>query len=203
MNSRAVIVCAVVSLAGSASSQVTGIGPFVGDGFEGFENVAPPGTVNGPADIFGGDATVVDGFANNLIIALNLVSFVTNEEIFPYNGNLMGMTVTGFAEFEFATPIAEFGGYFGTADNLSGGSITFYDENDAVISSEAFELPLNDWGWHGWSSTTPISRISIAGNVNPGTPIVFDDLRLTYVPAPASAVLLGIAGCASARRRHS
>lgn len=202
MNSKLMTVCAMVALAGSSVGQVSDIGPFVGDGLETFENIASPGTVSGPVDIFGGDARANDPFAGIIMIALNLHSFVSGEEIFPYNGNLMGGSVTGFVDFTFDTPVAEFGGYFGTADVLSGGSVTFYDANDVAIDSQAFDLPLNEWGWYGWSSSTPIARVSIAGNANPGTPIVFDDLRFSFVPAPASAALLAMGGGLAARRRR-
>jgi len=203
MTRTAAIVCAAAGFASVAGAQVTGIGPFTGDGYEGFEGIAPPGSVPGPVDIFSGDATVNDQFAGILVIASNLVSFVTNEEIFPYNGNLMGLSVTGFTEFTFDTPATDFGGYFGTADNLSNGTISFYDESNALIETVSMELPLNDWQWWGWSSSTPFSRVSIAGNVNPGSPIVFDDLRVNYVPAPAGSVVLALGGVIALRRRRS
>ncbi len=203
MKISAVAVCALGGLAASANAQVTSIGQFTGDVSETFENVAPAGTVPGPVDIFGGEGTVNDELANILMVALNLVSFVTNEEIFPYNGNLMGGSVTSFTEFTFDEPATQFGGYFGTADNLSGGFISFYDSTDELIETQAFAMPLNDWQWFGWSSSTPISRISLHGNANPGSPIVFDDLQVNFVPAPASAMLMAVAGVSAARRRRS
>ena len=203
MTRIATIVCAAAGLVSSAGAQVSAIGPFTGDAYEGFEGIAPPGSVTGPVDIFSGEGTVNDQFAGILVIASNLVSFVTNEEIFPYNGNLMGLSVTGFSTFTFDTPATEFGGYFGTADNLSNGTISFYDESDSLIQTVPMELPLNDWQWWGWSSTTPFSRVSIAGNTNPGTPIVFDDLQVSFVPAPASATLLAAGGLLAVRRRRA
>ncbi len=202
MTRTAAIVCAAAGFVTSAEAQVLPTGPFTGDAYEGFEAIAPPGSVSGPVDIFSGEGTANDQFANIIVIALNLVSFVTNEEIFPYNGNLMGLSVTGFTTFTFDSPATDFGGYFGTADNLSNGTVSFYDENDGLIQTLSMELPLNDWQWWGWSSATPFSRVSIMGNTNPGSPIVFDDLQVSFVPAPASAALLAAGGVIVARRRR-
>lgn len=203
MTRTAAIVCAAAGLVSSAGAQVTGIGPFVGDAYEGFEGIAPPGSVPGPVPIFGGSATMTDAFAGNVIITTNLISFLTNEEIFPWNGNLMGMAVTGFATFVFDTPATAFGGYIGTVDVLSGGTISFYDESDALIQTLSMALPVNDWQWWGWSSDTPFRRVSIAANVNPGTPVVFDDMQVSFVPAPASASLLLAGALIARRRRHA
>ena len=203
MTRTAAIVCAAAGFASVAGAQVTGIGPFTGDEYEGFEGIAPPGQVSGPVDVFSGDGTVNDQFAGILVIATNLISFGTNEEIFPYNGNLMGLSVTGFTEFTFDTPATDFGGYFGTTDILSGGTISFYDESDALIETVAMELPLNDWQWWGWNSSTPFSRVLVNSNTNPGSPIVFDDLRVSFVPAPAGSAVLAIGGLLAARRRRA
>lgn len=202
MTRSAVAVCAAAGLVSGVSAQVVPTGPFTGEAYEGFEGIAPPGSVQGPVDIFGGQGTMTDSFAGNVIITTNLISFLTNEEIFPWNGNLMGMTVTGFADFTFDTPATSFGGYIGTVDVLTGGTISFYDEGDNLIETLPMQLPVNDWQWWGWSSSTPFSRISIDGNVNPGTPIVFDDLNVSFVPAPASAAMALAAAALIARRRR-
>src|SRR5690606_1067913 len=103
---------------GAAHGAVTEIGEFTGGFIEGFENVLPPngGGYPGPISIFQGDATFDDSIAHFVQIALSLTSFLTGEDIFPHNGNLMGGSVTGWGLFTFATPVTQFGGYFGTAD---------------------------------------------------------------------------------------
>lgn len=203
MNTTAVILTAIGTAAAAATADVTTTGPFVGDANERFENIAPPGQVNGPVEIFGGAGTINDPFANFIMMATNLTSFLTNESIFPYNGNIMGGSVTGIVDLIFDQGATSFGGYFGTVDILDGGSISFYDANDTLIDSQSFDLPLNEWGWQGWSSTEAFTRVRIQGAPNPGLPIVFDDLQVTLVPAPSAGLALLLGGAAMARRRRS
>lgn len=201
MKHHACITLALVGTASIASADITATGPFVGDANERFENIAPPGSVNGPVDLFGGAGTGNDPFANILMMAINLNSFLTGETIFAYNGNLMGGSVTGIVDFVFEEGATAFGGYFGTVDILEGGSVSFYDANDALIETQTFDLPLNDWDWYGWSSTEAFSRVRIQGTPNPGLPIVFDDLQVTLVPAPTTGAILML-GCAGMTRRR-
>lgn len=203
MSKQAFIVCALAGTISVAGAGVTSIGQFTGDATERFENIAPPGPVPGPVDIFGGEGTVNDAFAGILMMAINLNSFLTGETIFAYNGNLMGGSVTGIVDFTFDQGATEFGGYFGTVDILSGGSVSFYDANDALIETQAFGLPLNNWDWYGWSSTEAFSRVRISGAANPGLPIVFDDLQVNLVPTPASGMLMMLGGACMMRRRRA
>ncbi|MFU8829694.1 MAG: PEP-CTERM sorting domain-containing protein [Phycisphaerales bacterium] len=186
----------------AASASVIFIDPFVGDAWEPFELIGPPGGTPGPAEIFDGQATIYDQLANMLMIANSLHSFPTETTIFPYNGNLMGGAVTGYLAIDFHTPVTEFGGYFGTADILEGGMIMFFDEQGQNIGTEPMQLNLGEWDWFGWSSDTPISRVEVYGNSTPGLPIVFDDLQVNYIPAPTTGALLGLAGLAAVRRRR-
>lgn len=194
---------AFASIAGVASASVTTIGPFTGDAWENYETIGPPGGTNGPAEIFGGEATTYDQNANFLMIATSLFSFISQTEILPYNGNIMGGYVTGQAVIEFDTPVTAFGGYFGTADVHTDSVINLYDGNGSLISSEPMNFELGEWNWHGWSSDTPISRVEIQGSPTPGLPIVMDDLQVSYIPAPATGALIGLVGLAGVRRRRS
>lgn len=195
---------AIATLAGAASASVTTIDPFVGDAWEPYENIGAPGGTPGPARIFDDGATTYDQNANFLMIATNLFSFLTETQIFPYNGNLMGGYVTGQAVIEFDAPVTEFGGYFGTADILTDSTISLYDTEGSLISTEAMNFELGEWNWHGWSSDVAISRVEIHGSTTPGLPIVMDDLQVTYaVPTPATGALLGLAGVVAVRRRRA
>lgn len=194
---------ALASIAGAASASVTTIDEFVGDAWENYETIGPPGGTSGPAEIFGGEATTYDQNANFLMIATSLFSFISETEILPYNGNLMGGYVTGQAVIDFDTPVTEFGGYFGTADVHTGSVINLYDGDGSLISSEPMTFDLGEWNWHGWSSDVPISRVEILGSPTPGLPIVLDDLQVNYVPTPATGALLGLAGLVAVRRRRA
>ena len=116
----------------------------------------------------GGAASVDDTLAHTVMIAYSLQSGLTGESIYPYNGNLMGGSVTGWFTIDFVTPVVDFGGYFGTADDLQGGTVTFFDDTGATIDSGAFPLAYPQWTWYGWHSDTPIKSILIHGAASPG-----------------------------------
>ncbi len=176
----ALVVAATTSAAVSAA--VTPTDPFTGDAFETFEAIAPPGGVPGPVEILGGAGTFNDTLANNLIITVNLISFLTNEEIFAWNGNFMGCSVTGWTTYTFDEPAYSFGGYIGTVDEVAGGTVRFYDEGGALIEQLDFNLPLNEWAWYGWSSDVPFTKVEFQGDPTPGKPVVYDDLQVSFTP---------------------
>lgn len=203
MTSRTLVMLAAgCSAAATAHASVTPIAPFTGESWETFELIGPLGPTPGPAEIFDGQATIADQLAGMLMIANNLYSFLTDTEVLPYNGNLMGGLVTGFGVIDFETPVTDFGGYFNTADILQGGQIVFFDADGQNISTETLNLAMDEWEWYGWSSDTPISRIEIYGNETPGSPILLDDLQVNFIPTPATGALLGLAGIAACGRRR-
>ncbi len=204
MNRTVPALFVAAALTASASAAVTSIDdPFAGQYFETFELIGMPGSVPGPVPIFDGTATLTDELAGNVIAAVSLTSFLTNESIFPWNGNFMGGMPTGWAVFEFSQGATDFGGYIGTADILSGGNISFFGADDQLIETQALDIPLNDWQWYGWHSDEAFSRVVIHSAANPGSPIVFDDMQVNYVPAPASLALLGAGVLGAARRRRA
>jgi len=192
----------IAGLASHAAAGITTIDPFFGDAFETFELIGPPGSVFGDVPIFNGKATITDELANQVIAAANLTSFLTDETIFAYNGNFMGGFPTGWAVINFNQGATDFGGYFGTADILSGGNISFFDENNQLIETLSLDIPLNEWTWYGYSSDEAFHSVVIHGGSNPSSPIVLDDLQVNFVPAPGALALLGIAGITSTRRRR-
>ncbi len=197
--SRVFLAACLLCAATAASAGVTPIPEFTGDMFEGFENLYPPGGYPAPFDIFEGQGTFDDIIAHYCMIAISLYSVPEDTYIFPYDGNLMGGSVTGWAGFQFDTPVTEFGGYIGTADRLSGGTATFFDASGNVIDTLPLTIELGQWGWHGWSSDVPISRVELRGSSTIDLPTVFDNMRAT-VPEPASFSLIALGAALLLRR---
>ncbi|MBN2445804.1 MAG: PEP-CTERM sorting domain-containing protein [Phycisphaerae bacterium] len=186
---RSLLIALMVFGVASANAGVVAIGEFAGDLYEGFEGIGSPGGYQSPLGIMGGAATVDDSLAHTIMIAYSLQSGLTGESIYPYNGNLMGGSVTGWFTINFTTPVVDFGGFFGTADDLQGSSITFKDAGGAVIDSMAFPLTHPQWTWYGWHSDTPIATIDIHAAASPGLGVTLDDFRAN-VPEPSALGLL-------------
>lgn len=199
---RGVMAAVLAASAGAAGASVTTTGEFTGDAFETFEAIAGPGFVPGAVPIFGGQGVAYDNLANGLQIAFNLFSFLTETEVVAYNGNLMGGAVTGQMVFEFDTAVSDFGGFWNTADDVSGSQVLFYDAGGALVGDVALTLPRGQWGWHGWHSDTGFSKVVVIGSQQPGLPITFDDLQVRFVPAPGPAAVLAAGGLLAARRRR-
>lgn len=184
---------------GLANADIVPVGEFSGDSYEGFENIIPPGPYSGPMPIFEGAATIDDNYTDPWI-AVNLSS--GEYELLPYNGNLMGLTPTGWTIFDFATPVQKFGGYMGVVNVVSGGNVSFFDVDGALIDTLAFDLPQAQWTWAGWESDVPVSRIEVHAGANPGFTTVFDDMEVTFVPEPCALGLLAVGAVLLIGRRR-
>lgn len=199
--SRTILTTLVACLVATAAADIIPIEPFTGDLYEGFETIGPIGGLETPIDIFGGEGTFDDTIAHYGMIAISLYSALTDEYIYPYNGNIMMGSVTGWAAFEFDTPVSEFGGYIGTADELENSTVTFRDVGGNVIDSMPITIEHPLWAWHGWHSDTPIARVEFQGHTTPGRPLVFDEMMANPVPEPGAFGLLAVAALALGRRR--
>lgn len=202
MKHAALTIAIAGGLVTAASGEVSAIDPFLGEHFETFELIGPPGSVLGQVPVFDDTATLTDELANQVVVAINLTSFLTEEVIFAWNGNFMGGLPTGWGVLEFDQGAYDFGGYFGTVDELSGGNVSFFDANDQLIETVDMQLGLNEWTWFGWHSDQAFTKVVIHGGTNPGPPIVMDDLQVNYTPAPGALAMLGLAGVAASRRRR-
>jgi hypothetical protein len=112
----------------------------------------------------------------------------------------------GIAEWTFATPVSEFGGYFENNSRFDNAVVDFYDNSGSLIDSLSATIPKGTptWTWNGWRSDTPLQRLVMTGN-DAGFLhgfIWYDDFELIVasasVPEPASWLLLATASLLSA-----
>jgi hypothetical protein len=202
MSRNCLIVLLVLSVCALTHANVTPVPEFTGNLWEGFETIGPIGGYPGPINIYGGQGTFDDTIAHFIQIAVSLYSFPNDTYIFPYDGNIMGGAVTGWATFGFSAPVTDFGSYIGTADVISGGSVIFKDELGQTIYSEPLTINLGEWAWHGWHSDVPFSSVEIRGAAQIGAgPTVFDDVTAITVPEPTTLALAAVGLALSLRRR--
>ena len=186
--------------AGSVAADVNAIGEFFGDAFETFENVATPGAHPGPLDVFGGGATLDDSVAHTIVIAFNFVG--PSGEVLPLGGNLFGASLAGGAVYEFDTELHRFGGYVNTVGINGGGTAVFRDGEGEVVDIVSFTSTALEWTWIGWESDEAFTSVELTGANGPGFGLLFDNMTVSYVPAPPAAGVLAMGLLAGARRRR-
>jgi hypothetical protein len=171
------------------------IGPFVGTNSENFDNTGVDGATQ-VLDVFGGLATIRNLTAGGAL-KVELSSSLDGDLVVPRSAPWM-VGQLGIAEWTFAKPVSEFGGYFEDNSRFDDANVDFYDKSGTLIGSLTASVPKDAqmWTWNGWHSDTPIARLVITGNdaVFLHGFIWYDDFELNVasasVPEPASWVLL-------------
>lgn len=189
-----------LAAAHTATADITSIGQFTGDASETFENIGPPQSYPGGMDVFNDQATFNDSLTDAPWISTVLNG--PEGSIFPFDGNFMGLSTTGWAELTFDTPVVQIGGFLGSTNVNAGGEVTFFDEQGSEIETVSLEGPTTDWSWYGWQSDTPIASMTVNANANPGNPLAFDNWQATFIPAPGALALLGLGALVPRRRRR-
>jgi len=199
--------CIALSVGLSATNvSVAGIipiGPFAGASSEDFDNTGVEGATQ-TLDVSGGLATIRNLTAGGAL-KVELSSSLDGDLVVPRSAPWM-VGQLGIAEWTFAQPVSQFGGYFENNSRFDDAVVDFYDRSGSLIESLTATIPKDaqDWTWNGWHSDTPIGRIVITGNDAAFFHgfIWYDDFEATLaptaVPEPASWTLLAIAGLVSA-----
>jgi len=174
------------------------IGPFVGTNSENFNNTGVEGATQ-TLTVFGGLATIQNltaGGALKVEMSSSLDGVLETPRSPPW---MVGQL--GIAQWTFAQPVSEFGGYFANNSRFPDAVVDFYDVSGSLIGELNATIPNAPltWTWNGWQSDTPIGKIMITGN-DAGFLhgfIWYDDFELTVtstvVPEPASWALLAAA----------
>jgi hypothetical protein len=214
--------CAALAVGASPGlAEVSPIQPFYGEAFESFElqNLGFYNTVPDAYPVFGGKAGFTNLPANQVGVA-NIVSDTRGYEVTAHNGNHFAGTPIGALTITFESPVGAFGTWITNAGFFIGdptsthapGVAEFYDANGFSLGTQAFDVNVEVWEWHGWTSADPIKSIEFrVGNVPPGAPyesvlvdaMVYDSSSTpsVIVPEPASAMAM-LGGLVLARRRR-
>lgn len=194
---------------------VVPISPFVGTYSESWESFPlynqTPGTyMTSGTPVFGGAATIV---GNRFAVYRpgggdGGWSFQTSGQANVFDGT-KGVGYEGAQQtgtFRFASPLQDFGGYWGAATGPAIGDpstvqIRFLDALGVILDSTQFTYSRSatvdgQLLWQGWHSTVPFSQISFTGFAAAG-----DAFQANPVPAPAGALLLAGVVVATRRRR--
>jgi len=185
---------AVAGGVGSASGQITPIGPFVGQASENFQTGTQPSgfpcMVNRP---FGGtaDLCTFNATTNAPVGGVLLsTSWSFSCSLPGSTGRFFGSS-SGYAEYSFDAPITSFGGNFATNGNnnvTSGTTVTFYDEAGGVIGTQPVVYSAcGVWEWNGWESTVPVKRIKVFGNGYTGAFAHMDEMQYSRVNVTTGA----------------
>lgn len=179
-------------LAFDCSADIISIDPFTGDRSEDFSSFMG-GQGNLPSlEIFGGDVTLMAGAGGSVKVEFS--SLRGGDLVIPRSPQTM---VGHFLpmNWNFHTPIVQFGGYFENNSRFDDIIVDMYDAQNQLIGSVVATAPKDAqaWTWNGWRSDIPIHRIVTTGNdVDFFNGFVwYDDMEITYaaIPEPNSAGL--------------
>jgi len=189
MNVPTPLACLALTV-GAAAAQVSGIPPFVGGHFEGFE---PPIAGNNV------QCTSVPGFQTTATICtpyslgIDLVAShaLAATQLLPRTGTRFLRSLEGFAsgavEIDFETPVRRFGGWFAVGDPVQQVLwIAFYDAGGTLLGLESLDaVATGEWRWNGWEFPgRAVDRLLVSSNIEGW--ILMEDLEADADGAPGS-----------------
>jgi PEP-CTERM motif-containing protein len=222
--SRCLIVLSALALVQSAAhAQRTSIAPFAGTHSEGWETFVPYRQYGGPPYLYlpagqaimAGFATIGSDTANTLLVYRPGTSSsfrIGDSGVPPYGeaqvaegSQALGVSSSTSTTFiDFATPVTDFGAYWGAPTRGSPASfqVTFFDSLGSSTGTEEFTYDRSAFAdglleWHGWHSTVPVARVAFQSYSS-----VIDGLQAEPVPEPGTLVLLTLGGLSTILRRR-
>ncbi|MEM8677905.1 MAG: hypothetical protein AAGF97_00995 [Planctomycetota bacterium] len=178
--SVAVLVLAIRSV---LRAGVVSVGPFTGDNSENFNSFQGGTGGHAMLDIFDGEATLVKGAAGSVKIEFS--SSRGGDLVTPRSGPVFAGQFD-VMEWVFHRPIRQFGGYFENNSRFDDVAVEFFDANDDLLGVASATAPhdAQAWTWNGWRFSTPVHRLTTAGNDIDFIQgfVWFDDMEISYVP---------------------
>ena len=143
-----------LSATNASRAGIIPIDPFVGTSSEDFDNTGVEGATQ-TLDVFGGLATIRN-LTSGGALKVELSSSLDGDLVVPRSAPWM-VGQLGIAEWTFAQPISQFGGYFENNSRFDDAVVDFYDRSGSLIDSLTATIPKDaqDWTWNGWHSDTP------------------------------------------------
>src|SRR5262245_11279002 len=146
-----------------AQAGIISIGPFVGTNSENFDDTGVDGATQ-TLNVFDGLASIRN-LTSGGALKVERSSSLDGDLVVPRSPPWM-VGQLGIAEWTFAKPVSEFGGYFENNSRFDDAVVDFYDRSGSRIDSLTATIPKSaqTWTWNGWRSDTPIQSIVITGN---------------------------------------
>lgn len=134
-------------------------------------------------------------------IKLEWSSSLGGDLVTPLSGMMMGQL--GIADWQFNQPVRRFGAFIANNSGKDDGTAFFYDAADNLIGSMSVssKAHTHTWTWNGWESDTPFARMRVVGNGLINGFLWYENVRVSDVPAGATAPMLLIGMIAMRRRR--
>jgi len=153
----------LIVITGSATAQVTPIGPFTGTALEQFTNPTFLPSYQ-TYDIWNGFGNIRNIHPSGAL-KYEFSSTRGGDTVLPYSAPTFGGQI-GISEWTFDAPLTRFGAYWENNSRFDDGVATFYDVNNNLLATMPMTIPMaaQAWTWNGWEFSTPVNRIVVAGN---------------------------------------
>ncbi len=188
----------VALLAATATADVVPIDPFVGDHTDTFNRFSSTQAVQ-TLPVFDDTATL-NNLTSGGAIKVELGSSLSGDLVLPRSGWMAGQL--GIGQWLFDQPAVRFGGYFENNSGQDDATVEFFDDQGALLATVTASIPVDGgtWVWNGWESDVPFHEVKVTGNGLLNGFIWYEDMEVTYVPEPGSALLLIVAAAIRPRR---